>query len=74
MVLREILDSKLGSVFMVSFLFHKNASSQGNAIERVSCDSIHTPGSLWWHPDWGERMMKKFKCGERKLWTIMDDL
>lgn len=36
MVLREILDSKLSSVFFVSFLFHKNASTQGNVIECVS--------------------------------------
>lgn len=36
MVLREILDSKLSSVFFVSFLFHKKASTQGNVIECVS--------------------------------------
>lgn len=45
MVLREILDNKLSSIFIVSFLLHKNASSQGNAIERVSYASIHIPST-----------------------------
>ena len=45
MVLREILDSKSSSVFIVSFLFHKNTSSQGNAIEHVTYASIHIPNT-----------------------------
>lgn len=39
-VLREIIDSKISSVFIVSFQFHKNASSQGNTFKCVSYASI----------------------------------
>lgn len=40
MVLREIIDSKISSLFIVFFQLHKNASSQGNTSKCVSYASI----------------------------------
>lgn len=40
MVLREIIDRKISSVFIVSFQFYKNSSSQGNIFKCVSYASI----------------------------------
>lgn len=62
-MLREILDSKLSSVFIVSFLFHKNASSHGNAIERVSCASIHIPHTSVMTP-----RLRQENDGEGQVW------
>lgn len=43
MVLRETLDSKLSSVFIVSFLFHKNATTQRYTTEYIPGAFNHIP-------------------------------
>lgn len=68
MVLRETLDRKFKSIFIISFLFHKNASSQGNAIEHVFSASIHVPSTSamtprlrWENDDEGQVWKKETK-------------